>query len=54
MIRDKFIINSNLIHWSLTKSKRVIRSVLTFKIYSIITGADMAFTISFILKMITE
>jgi hypothetical protein len=30
------------------------RSILTFKIYSIVTGADIAFTISFILKIITE
>jgi hypothetical protein len=30
------------------------RSILTFKIYSIVTGADIAFTISFILKIITK
>ena len=54
MTGDEFIINNNLIYWSLTKSKRVIKSVPAFKIYSMVTGADIAFTISFILKIIIE
>ena len=52
--RDEFIINSNFIYWSLTKSKQVIKSVFTSKIFSIVTGADIAFTISFTLKIIIE
>jgi hypothetical protein len=51
---DEFIIYSNLIHWSSTKSKRVTRSVLASEIYSMVAGTDISFAISFTLKMITE
>jgi hypothetical protein len=51
---DKFTIYKNLIHWSLTKSKRVTRSVLVSEIYSMVAGTDMSFAISSILKIITE
>ena len=51
---NKFTLYSNLIYYSLTKSKRVTRSVLASKIYGMVVGADMAFAISFILKMIIK
>src|SRR5277367_6433593 len=50
---DKFAIKGNLIHYSSTKSKRVIRSVLASKIYKIVGGVDMAIAINIIIKMIT-
>ena len=52
--RNKFIINGNLIYSNLTKSKQIIRSVLASKIYNIVTGADIAFAISSIFKIIVK
>jgi hypothetical protein len=51
---DEFTIHGNLIHWSSTKSKRVMRSVLASEIYGMVTGTDMSFAISSMLKMVTE
>ena len=45
---------SNLIYWSLTKSKRVTKSILAFKIYRMVIGINMTFAISSMLKIITE
>jgi len=51
---NDFIIYSNLIYWSLTKSKRVTRSVLALEIYRIVSGVNIAITIRTTLKIITD
>jgi hypothetical protein len=51
---NKFSIYGNLLHWSSTKSKRVIRSVLASEVYGMVAGADMAFAISSTLRIITD
>ena len=51
---NEFIIKGNLIYYSSTKSKRVTRSVLASKIYSIVRGVNMVITINTIIKMITK
>ena len=49
-----FKIRGNLIYYSLTKSKRVIRSVLALEIYSIVRGVNIAITINTTIKIITK
>src|SRR6266567_9092551 len=51
---NKFTIKGNLIHYSSTKSKRVTRSVLVFKIYRIVGSVNMAITINTTIKIITR
>jgi len=51
---NEFTIKGNLIYYSSTKSKRVTRSVLASKIYSIVGGVDMAIAINTTIKMITK
>jgi hypothetical protein len=43
---DEFIIKGNLIHYSLTKSKRVTRSILVSEIYGMVGGVDMVIVIN--------
>ena len=42
---SKFYIRGNVIYWSLTKCKRVTRSVLASEIYSIVSGVNIAIAI---------
>ena len=49
-----FKIKGNLIYYSLTKSKRVTRSVLASEIYGMVGGVDMAISINNTIRMITE
>jgi hypothetical protein len=51
---DRFIIKGNLIHYSLTKCKRVTRSVLALEIYGIVGGVNMAVAVNTIIKMIMD
>ena len=51
---DEFIIKGNLIHYSFTKSKRVTRSVLAFKIYGMVGGVNIAIAINITIKIITR
>jgi len=51
---NNFIIYSNLIHWSLTKSKRVTRSILALEIYRMVSGVNIAITIRTTLKIIID
>ena len=51
---NDFIIYSNLIYWSLTKSKRVTQSVLALEIYRIVGGVNIAIAIGTTLKMIID
>ena len=51
---NKFAIKGNLIYYSSTKSKRVTRSVLASKIYSIVGGVNIAIIINIIIKIITK
>src|SRR6266536_4314074 len=51
---DEFIIKGHLIYYSSTKSKRVTRSILASKNYSIVGGVDMAITINITIKIITK
>jgi hypothetical protein len=56
-INDKggtFRIKGNLIYFSSTKSKRVIRSVLASEVYGIVAGVDIAYAIFTTLKLITD
>ena len=43
---NRFTIRGNLIYWSNTKSKRVIRSVLVSEIYGMDRGVDIALAIN--------
>jgi len=51
---NNFIIHSNLIYWSLTKSKRVTRSVLALEIYGIVSGVNIVIAIGTTLKIIID
>src|SRR6266702_3600320 len=51
---NDFTIHGNLIHWSLTKSKRITRSILVSKIYGMVSGVDIVVAIGTTLKMITD
>jgi hypothetical protein len=51
---DEFTIKGNLIHYSLTKSKRVTRSILVFEIYGMVGGVNMAIAINTMIRMITS
>ena len=51
---NDFIIYSNLIYQSLTKSKRVTRSVLALEIYGMVSGVNMAIVIGTTLKIIID
>ena len=50
---DEFVIKGNFIHYSSTKSKRVTKNVLAFKIYGMVKGVNMAIAINIIIKIIT-
>jgi len=51
---NNFIIYSNLIYWSLTKSKYVTQSVLALEIYGIVSGVNIAIAIRTTLKIIID
>jgi hypothetical protein len=51
---NNFTIHSNLIHWSLTKSKHITQSILASEIYKIVSGVNIAIAIGITLKMITD
>ena len=51
---NDFTIYGNLIYWSLTKSKRVTRSVLALEIYGIVSGVNIAIAIGTTLKIIID
>jgi hypothetical protein len=51
---NDFIIYSNLIYWSLIKSKYVTQSILVLKIYKIVGGVNIVITIRTTLKIITD
>ena len=42
---NEFTIKGNIIYWSLTKCRRVIRSVLASEIYGMVNGFDLGFVI---------
>jgi hypothetical protein len=42
------------VHYSNTKSKRVIRSVLALKVYRIVRGVNIAIAINTTIKMVTN
>jgi hypothetical protein len=51
---DRFTIKGNLIYYSLTKCKRVTRSVLALEIYGMVGGVDMAVAVNTTIKMIMD
>jgi hypothetical protein len=51
---NTFIICSNVIYYSSTKYKCVIRSVLALEIYSMVNSFNIGITITITLRMITE
>ena len=51
---NRFIIRGNLIYWSSTKSKRVIRSVLTLEIYGMVRRIDIALAMNSTIQMIVR
>jgi hypothetical protein len=53
-VDNTFIICSNVIYYSSTKCKRVIRSVLASKIYGMVNGFNISIAIATTLRMITE
>ncbi|EED11957.1 hypothetical protein TSTA_000350 [Talaromyces stipitatus ATCC 10500] len=50
----RFIATGNIIHWALSKCKRVTRSVLASEIYGLTTGFDHGITLASIIKMIMD
>ncbi|TQN64221.1 hypothetical protein CSHISOI_11026, partial [Colletotrichum shisoi] len=52
--RDTFTIRSNVVHFSLTKSKYVTQSMLTLEVYGIVVGVDIRFVLSKALRIITN
>ncbi|KAK1460432.1 hypothetical protein CCUS01_08950, partial [Colletotrichum cuscutae] len=52
--KSEFIIYNNIIYYSLTKNKRVIRSILALEVYSIVNGVNLTYAILIILKRITN
>ena len=50
----EFTLNRNLIYYSSTKSKRVIRSVLASEIYGIVRGVNIAIIVNTTIYIITE
>jgi hypothetical protein len=51
---DVFNIRNNIIHWSSTKYKKVTRSVLASKIYSLVGGFDLVYVLADTLRIITS
>jgi hypothetical protein len=51
---NEFIIRGNLIYWNSTKNKRITRNILASKIYSMVVGVDIVYTIGSTLKLITS
>ena len=51
---NAFVIRGNLIHYSSTKSKRVIGSVLALEIYGIVGGINIAIAVNTTIYIITE
>ena len=52
--KSTFLIRGNVVHYSLTKCKRVTQSVLASKIYSIVNSFDIGIAIATTLRIITE
>ncbi|KAK2002412.1 hypothetical protein LX36DRAFT_730302, partial [Colletotrichum falcatum] len=50
----EFTVKGNIIYFSLTKYKRVIRSVLASEIYAMVTRVDVMHVIGTTLALITE
>ena len=50
---DSFIMDDNLMHWSSTKCKRVLRSVLASEVYAMVHDVDMGIAIGSTVNMIT-
>jgi hypothetical protein len=53
-VDNTFSISGNVIHYSLTKCKRVTRSVLASEIYSIVNSFNIGIAIATTLRMITK
>ena len=51
---NDFIIYSNFIYQSLTKSKYITQSILALEIYGIVSGVNIAITIKTTLKIIID
>ena len=51
---NTFIIYSNIIYYSSTKYKRVIRSVLALEIYSIVNSFNIGIAIATTIRIITK
>ncbi|KAK1499328.1 hypothetical protein CCUS01_00052, partial [Colletotrichum cuscutae] len=51
---SEFIIYNNIIYYLLTKNKRVIRSILVLKVYSIVNNINLAYVILITLRRITN
>ena len=49
---SNFTLTGNIVHWSLTKCKRITRSVLASEIYGMANGVDIGFIIAAIVSMI--
>ncbi|KAK1480121.1 hypothetical protein CCUS01_00677, partial [Colletotrichum cuscutae] len=50
--KSEFIIYNNIIYYSLTKNKRVIKSILVLKVYGIVNNINLAYVILIILRKI--
>ncbi|KAF0321907.1 aurora kinase 2 splicing, partial [Colletotrichum asianum] len=49
-----FKITKNIVYYSLTKSKYIIRSILASKVYTIIIGINIVYIIAITFKIITN
>ncbi|KAK1458616.1 aurora kinase 2 splicing, partial [Colletotrichum cuscutae] len=52
--KSEFIIYNNIIYYLLIKNKRVTRSILVLKVYSIINSVNLAYVILITLRRITN
>ncbi|UQC73890.1 uncharacterized protein CLUP02_00537, partial [Colletotrichum lupini] len=50
--KSEFTIYSNIIYYSLTKNKRVTRSILTLEVYNIVNGVNFFYVILITLRKI--
>ncbi|KAF0329444.1 aurora kinase 2 splicing, partial [Colletotrichum asianum] len=53
-VNNIFKITKNIVHYSSTKNKYIIRSILASKVYAIIVSINIAYTIAITLKIITN
>ncbi|UQC82083.1 uncharacterized protein CLUP02_07569, partial [Colletotrichum lupini] len=52
--KNEFTIYSNIIHYLLTKNKKIIRNILVLEVYGIVNNINLSYIILITLKKITN